>query len=104
MSSKAKGARGKHGGGGGGGGGKREGKKESSAKRCKKCAALLPMMYKMKDKLAELHPQCNQYKVSILAAKTDTEKSAYSGLRPRKAKGFACNAQSQSCCRTSLPW
>lgn len=111
MSSKAKGARGKHG-GGGGGGGKSEGEKESSAKRCKKCTALLPMMYKMKDKLAELHPQCNQYKVRVLAVKGTTEIVPTVGgcaavcwcpcLRPYKAKGVACNAQSQGCCKDIL--
>ncbi|CAM9213148.1 unnamed protein product [Ectocarpus sp. 6 AP-2014] len=72
MSPKAKGAQGKHG-GGGDGGGKSDGKKESSAKRCKKCTALLPMMYKMKDKLAELHPQCNQYKLELEALRAENQ-------------------------------
>ncbi|CAM9301057.1 unnamed protein product [Ectocarpus sp. 12 AP-2014] len=86
MSSKAKGARGKHGGGGGGGGGKSEGKKESSAKRCKKCTALLPMMYKMKDKLAELHPQCNQYKLELDALRAENQELRHQLAMPPSAR------------------
>lgn len=40
--------------------------KKSSGERCSKCETLFPIMYKMKDLLATLQPQCNQYRVSAL--------------------------------------
>lgn len=44
---------------------KKKDKKDSkSDNKCKKCATLLPLMYRMKAKLEELQPECDQYKVS----------------------------------------
>lgn len=48
---------------------KKEKEKKSGAakaERCGKCETLLPIMHKMKDLLAKLQPQCNQYRVSLL--------------------------------------
>lgn len=69
MSSKANG-RGGRGDGGGGDGGrdkkkKKKKKKGDKAEKCKKCEMLLPIMYQMKDVLARLRSQCDQYQVSI---------------------------------------
>lgn len=68
MSSKANG-RGERGDGGGGDCGrdkkKKKKKKGDKGEKCKKCEMLLPIMYQMKDVLARLRSQCDQYHVSI---------------------------------------
>ncbi|CAM9306368.1 unnamed protein product [Pylaiella littoralis] len=74
MPSKAKGERGE---GNGGDGGKKKKKKtkKSSVKgeRCSKCETLFPIMYKMKDLLATLQPQCNQYRRELAAVRAENE-------------------------------
>ncbi len=39
-------------------------KKGEKGDKCTKCTTLFPIMYKMKDMLKTLHPQCDQYRVS----------------------------------------
>lgn len=67
MSSKTSG-RGGGGGGHGDDGARKKKKKKKSSKsqsdECKKCATLLPLMYRMRAKLEEIQPEWAQYKVS----------------------------------------
>eukprot|EP00903_Cladosiphon_okamuranus_P011168 g10541.t1 len=79
MSSKAKtagGGKGIDGDGGDGGRDKKKKKKGDQDKgdKCKKCKTLFPIMYKMKDLLSTLQPQCNQYRLELDAVKAENEK------------------------------
>lgn len=64
MSSNAKGGGGTDGGSDGDGDRNKKKKKKKKGEKCKKCKTLFPIMYKMKDLLTTLQPQCNQYRVS----------------------------------------
>eukprot|EP00752_Nemacystus_decipiens_P003624 g3341.t1 len=77
MSSKARGGGGGRGDGGGGDGDrdkKKKKKKGDKGEKCKKCKTLFPIMYKMKDLLTTLQPQCNQYRLELEAVKAENEK------------------------------
>lgn len=82
MSSKAKDGGGGKGGGGGDGGRdkKRKKKKGDKGDKCNKCKTLFPIMYKMKDLLSTLQPQCNQYRVSGLSGVFTTRWCCYAAL------------------------